>query len=261
LIILHLKKDERLETKGKYNCNFYEFVDNIEEFKNKKFIKNMLIYYENVKNKNKTKNEMIVLKEVYNICITSINIFRPLIASWIFSLYKPTKVLDFCMGWGGRFIGASLIPCIKSYIGIEINRVGLETPYKKMSEFIFEEGSEIIPTFIFEDALNVDYSVLDYDMVLTSPPYYEIEKYPNNHKYLSKNDMDNNFYKPLIEKTYRGLREGGIYAINVNEEIYKRCCVPVLGECITKHILKKSKRHNEYTEFIYVWGASPLPPP
>jgi hypothetical protein len=52
---------ERLKTKGKYNVNFYEFVANIEHFKTKKFINNMLTYYENIKNKNKTKNNYIVL--------------------------------------------------------------------------------------------------------------------------------------------------------------------------------------------------------
>ena len=35
---------QRLETRGKYNVNFYEFVANIDEFKKKKFIQNMLTY-------------------------------------------------------------------------------------------------------------------------------------------------------------------------------------------------------------------------
>jgi hypothetical protein len=33
---------ERLKTKGKYNIDFYDFVFNIEEFKKKKYIQNML---------------------------------------------------------------------------------------------------------------------------------------------------------------------------------------------------------------------------
>ena len=61
--------EERLRTRSKYNIHFYDFVNQIDVFKEKKFIRNMLKYYEEVKNKNKTKNEYIVLKEVYNICI------------------------------------------------------------------------------------------------------------------------------------------------------------------------------------------------
>ena len=60
---------QRLETKGKYDTNFFEFLQNIEEFKKKKFIQTMLTYYKEVKNKNNTKNEYIVYKEVYNICV------------------------------------------------------------------------------------------------------------------------------------------------------------------------------------------------
>ena len=56
---------QRLETKGKYDTSFFEFIENIEEFKKKKFIQTMLTYYKDVKNKNNTKNEYIVLKEVY----------------------------------------------------------------------------------------------------------------------------------------------------------------------------------------------------
>ena len=47
---------QRLETKGKYDINFFEFIQNIEEFKKKKFIQTMLTYYKDVKNKNNTKN-------------------------------------------------------------------------------------------------------------------------------------------------------------------------------------------------------------
>jgi len=125
---------ERLKTKGKYNVNFYEFVANIEHFKNKKFINNMLTYYENIKNKNKTKNNYIVLKEVYNICISAINIIRPLVYMEIYSKYKPTCILDFCAGWGGALVAASVLN-IHNYIGIEIN-YNLKKPYQNMINYL-----------------------------------------------------------------------------------------------------------------------------
>ena len=56
---------QRLETKGKYNINFYEFIVNLDEFKKKKFIQTMLTYYKDVKNKNNTKTEYTVLKDLY----------------------------------------------------------------------------------------------------------------------------------------------------------------------------------------------------
>ena len=241
---------ERLKTKGKYNMNFFEFIANIETFKNKKFINNMLTYYETVKNKNKKKNNHVVLKEVYNICISAINIIRPLVYMEIYSKYKPNCILDFCAGWGGAVVAASALN-INHYIGIEIN-YNLKTPYEKMVNYLKTKSTTNI-TMIFDDALNVDYSSLNYDFVFTSPPYYFIQKYENNVIYKNKNDMNVNFYIPIFTKTYDGLKNGGHYIINVCREVYDNVLVKLFGSAHEMYPYKKSKRQNDYNEMVYVW--------
>jgi 16S rRNA G966 N2-methylase RsmD len=241
---------ERLHTKGKYNINYFEFIANIEEFKKKKFIENMLKYYDNVKNKKNTKNKYIVWKETYNICISAINIFRPIFAMEIYDKYKSVKVLDFCAGWGGRTIGACALN-VKNYTGIEINS-SLKVPYQELKNFMKNKSSTEI-NMIFDNALNIDYSLLDYDTVFTSPPYYFLEKYENNIEYKSKTEMNTEFYKPLIEKTYKYLKNEGYYILNINKEIYETVCIKLLGHANDIFSLKKSKRQNEYTEYVYVW--------
>ena len=241
---------ERLNTKGKYDINFFEFIANIDEFKKKKFIANMLKYYEDVKNKNKTKNNYTVLKEVYNICISAINIFRPLVAIEMYVKYKPTSILDFTCGWGGRLVGACALN-IPNYIGIDIN-TNLLKPYLEMKSFFNNISATNVDIF-FENALEFDYSKITYDMVLTSPPYYFLEKYSNNERYDSKNEMKNKFYIPLFSNTYKYLQEGGHYCLNINKEIYEDICIPLLGIATDIISLKKSKRQNNYEEFIYVW--------
>ena len=47
-IVDYFTFSQRLCTKGKYNVNFFEFIANIEYFKQKKFIQNMMEYYNNV---------------------------------------------------------------------------------------------------------------------------------------------------------------------------------------------------------------------
>jgi hypothetical protein len=241
---------ERLNTKGKYDINFFEFVTNINEFKKKKFINNMLKYYEDVKNKNKTKNEYVVLKEVYNICISAINIFRPLVAMEIYVKYKPKCILDFTCGWGGRLVGACALN-IPNYIGIDIN-TNLVNPYLEMKDF-FKNISETNVDIFFENAVDFDYSKIKYDMVLTSPPYYFLEKYPNNENYSSKTEMKNKFYIPVISNTYKYLQKGGYYCLNINKEIYEDICIGLLGIATDIIPFKKSKRQNDYEEFIYIW--------
>jgi hypothetical protein len=241
---------QRLETRGKYNVNFYEFVANIETFKEKKFIQNMLTYYKEVKNKNNTKTEYTVLKEVYNICISAINIMRPLNCMEIFTRFNAKRVLNFCAGWGGSTVAAAALN-LEAHYGVEIN-CDLTVPYDKMVPYLKTKSQTDFRVFIC-DAATFDYSTLIYDTVFTSPPYYFIEKYANNPVYISKTVMDEKFYIPVFSKTYASLQKGGHYIINVCKEVYDRVLVKLFGEAHITFSLKKSKRQNEYTEMVYVW--------
>jgi hypothetical protein len=241
---------QRLETKGKYNTSFFEFLENIEEFKKKKYIQTMLTYYETVKNKNKTKNEFIVYKEVYNICISAINIMRPLNCMEIYTKYNAKKVLNFCAGWGGSTVAASALG-LESHHGIDVN-TSLSEPYKSLIEYLATKSSTKNHIHI-GDAVLVDYSKIEYDTVFSSPPYYFIEKYENNTIYASKKEMNEKFYKPLFSKTYYGLQTGGYYIINICKEVYDTVLQKLLGEAIEVFPFKKSKRQNNYTEMVYVW--------
>lgn len=241
---------QRLHTRGKYNINYFEFIANIDFFKKKKFIQNMIIYYENVKNKNKQKNQYIVWKEIYNICISAINIIRPLVYMEIYDRFKPISILDFCAGWGGAAVAASALN-IPNYTGIEINH-HLEKPYQELKTFLSSHSTTNVD-MRFQNALEVDYSLINYDLVFTSPPYYFIQKYENNTIYKSKEEMDEFFYKPIFTKTYQNLKKGGHYILNVNREVYERVCISVLGEAQEIFPYKKSKRQNNYKEIVYIW--------
>ena len=244
---------QRLETKGKYDTNFFEFLENIEEFKKKKFIQTMLKYYKDIKNKNRTKNEYIVYKEVYNICISAINIMRPLNCMEIYTKYNAKRVLNFCAGWGGSTVAASALN-LDAFYGIEIN-TDLKDPYDNMVSYLKTKSATFFDIQIC-DAVCVDYSKMSYDTVFSSPPYYFLEKYANNVKYESKKDMDEKFYKPLFNKTYNGLLIGGHYIINICKEVYDNVLKELLGEAHDIFPLKKSKRQNNYTEMVYVWIKS-----
>jgi hypothetical protein len=243
---------ERLETRGKYNINFYDFITNIEEFKKKKFIQTMLTYYETTKNARGLKNEYVVLKEVYNICISAINIFRPLIAVEVYQRFKPTRILDLSAGLGGRAVGAAV--CNISYFGIDIN-TGLHDPYNKMSAFLNSNSNTNLINLSIADAVTFDYSTIlhGYDMVFTSPPYYFIEKYSHNESYASKDEMDQKFYIPTFSNTFKHLLPGGHFVLNVNKEIYERVCLALFGPAEQIMNCKKSKRQNDYREMIYIW--------
>jgi 16S rRNA G966 N2-methylase RsmD len=241
---------QRLETKGKYDASFFDFLQSLEEFKKKKFIQTMLSYYAEVKNKNGQKNDFIVLKEVYNICISAINIMRPLNCMEIYVKYKGTRVLNFCAGWGGSLVAAAALG-LDTYYGVEIN-ADLKEPYNEMVKYLATKSQTKMDIRI-ENALDVDYTTMNYDLVFASPPYYSLEKYPHNAKYESKREMDDKFYKPLFQMTYNGLQIGGHYIINVCKEVYEKVLKELLGPAHESFPLKKSKRQNDYTEMVYVY--------
>jgi tRNA1(Val) A37 N6-methylase TrmN6 len=246
---------ERLETRGKYNVNYFEFLTNLDTFREKKFIQTMLKYYEDVKNKNNTKHEYKVLKEVYNICISAINIMRPVNCMEIYTRYNAKKVLNFCAGWGGSMVAASALN-LNAYYGIEINN-NLKEPYTNMVSYL-QTKSDTKLNMYFCNALDFDYSQIEYDTVFSSPPYYFIEKYPNNISYNSKKEMDEKFYKPIFSKTFLHLKKGGVYIINICKEVYDNVLKNLLGEANEIFPLKKSKRQNNYTEMVYVWLKNEL---
>ena len=241
---------ERLETKGKYDVNFFEFLVNLESFREKKYIQTMLKYYEDVKNKNNTKHEYKVLKEVYNICISAINIMRPLNCMEIYTRFNAKRVLNFCAGWGGSTVAASALN-LEAWYGIEIN-IDLKESYDNMISYLGTKSNTKF-SIHFGDAVDFDYTKIDYDTVFSSPPYYFIEKYANNIGYKSKKDMDEKFYKPVFSKTFLHLKKGGHFVINVCKEVYDNVLKNLFGEAHICFPLKKSKRQNNYTEMVYVW--------
>ena len=241
---------QRLETKGKYDVNYFEFLAKLDSFREKKFIQTMLKYYEDVKNKNKTKHEYKVLKEVYNICISAINIMRPLNCMEIYTRYNAKKVLNFCAGWGGSTVAASVLN-LEAWYGVEIN-CDLKEPYDNMISYLKTKSATDLRIY-FGDAVDFDYSTIDYDTVFASPPYYFLEKYANNVGYKSKKEMDDKFYKPVFTKTFAHLKSGGYYIINICKEVYDNVLKNLLGDADETFPLKKSKRQNNYTEMVYVW--------
>ena len=245
---------ERLNTKGHVGIDFYTFWYNRTYFAKIGYVKKMLDYY-----RSRDIAEIRKWKYIFNLYFSSISIFRPVMAMEVYCKYTPKiAILDPTMGWGGRLIGACALNLPK-YIGIDSNQY-LSEPYRKMMDFVANKTETKIKVF-FQDALTVDYSQMKYDMVFTSPPYYNIEVYRKRGKGTS--DMDSKekwnteFYKPLFKKTWENMQTPGFYCLNIPSEIYEECCIPILGKYTRKISLKKQTRKksaaNNYSEYIYIW--------
>ena len=122
-------------------------------------------------------------------------------------------VLDPCSGWGSRMIGC-IAGGAERYVGFDTNR-DLEPIYNKMiSELNLGEKARMIMT----DCTDVDYSLYDYDMLLTSPPYYNTEVYAFSPIRSKEEWID--WYKTVITKWWDGLRSGGVMALAIPFSVY-----------------------------------------
>jgi hypothetical protein len=238
----------RLETIGIKGFNYFDFLQDTEYHK-KAYIKNLLDYQ-------KGDDKQVALYRVFKLHAGSIGLFKPLTAMELYSKFKPRSVLDPCMGWGGRLVGACALD-VPNYIGIDMNK-SLKEPYSRMTKLLKQLGTKTKIKLMFKDALKVDYSKLDYDMVLTSPPYYNVELYEGT-DVKTEEEWEQDFYIPLFSETYKHLKKGGHYALNIPKKLYERVCLDLFGPAKFKIPLKK-KAHpknkltkKEYNEYIYVW--------
>ena len=248
---------ERLHTKGHVGIDFYTFWYNRAYYKKVGYVQNMLKYYAKM---GRDVADIRVWKYIFNLYFSSITIFRPVMAMEVYCRFPcRIAVLDPTMGWGGRLVGACALDLPK-YIGIDANR-NLDPLYRKMCAFLQPRSKTSVELF-FQDALTVDYTQLKYDVVFTSPPYYNIEIYrkkaaspeeKQEKEKISKEEWNETFYKPLFEKTWAAMQSPGYYILNVPQEVYESSCIPILGKSQKKIELKKQKRANGYSEYIYVW--------
>jgi 16S rRNA G966 N2-methylase RsmD len=237
--------EQRIETIGNKGINFFQFVDDIENYKKKKYIQTLLTYCEN---HNRYKDSVIKkYYYCYGLCFGRINAFKITNALQIYNRYHPSiAVVDPFCGFGGRLVGA-MIKNI-NYIGIDLNK-DLEQGYLSLIKDFREKTTSKID-LLFQDSNSIDYSKYKYDMVFTSPPYENIEIY----KHMERKSIEewNKFYKEIFQKLWDSLEPNGTYIININEKIYIKILEPLFGPSMESILLKKSSK-NDYKEYIYIW--------
>lgn len=153
---------------------------------------------------------------IYFCCgLTKSTMYRPQMARLLCLNYKPSIVLDPCAGWGGRMLG--VVSTGANYIAFEPNTETF-TQLNKLAEFL---GIQDKVRLICDDALNMDnYDIPIVDMVLTSPPYFDVEIYTKQDTQSITNTPTyeswvQNFLDPLIEKCNNHLN--GVSCWNVGK--------------------------------------------
>jgi 16S rRNA G966 N2-methylase RsmD len=149
--------------------------------------------------------------------LTKNTMYRPQMSKMICDRYKPEIVLDPCAGWGGRMLGA--VASGAKYIAFEPNTKTFDG-LNRLAKFLDIQDKV---TLICDDALNMDnYDLPKVDLVLTSPPYFDLEIYTREDtQSITKHDnyqsWADNFLNPLISKCLSKLNSDGVSCWNVGK--------------------------------------------
>jgi len=152
--------------------------------------------------------------------------FRPSAAKIIYDLYQPETVLDFSMGWGDRILGAHASEYVRKYVGFDPNH-DLYKGYAEQIQHYQKIGTpmkfQLYPWGAEEREIQLQD---EFDLVFTSPPYFDKEKYNQSElqsykKYKEFNDWMENFLFRAIRLRTENLKSGGNLVINISD-IYTR---------------------------------------
>jgi len=240
-IIYSLFLQEMIETKrDKKNYKTIREMFEDEELKNK------LIDLAIKVNRRKKLNyvEPVDIYEVHRLCYGSINTFKACQVKSIIKNFGGTHLLDPTAGWGGRLLGS--VSSGLKYTGIDTN-INLKEGYDKLIEIA--GGGEMI----WDSCLNVDFSNIDYDLVLTSPPYLNLEKYNNMELWNNNEAYYKDFLIPLIDRLTTNIKRGGKVCINISDYMYKDYLKYGGVECIECQNLNQQLGGKKNKELIYIW--------
>jgi 16S rRNA G966 N2-methylase RsmD len=145
----------------------------------------------------------------------SVTKYRTVTTKAIVQYYKAQKVLDPCAGWGGRMLGS--LAAGASYVGCEP-----DPNTAKGLKGILEDAA--IPQAVRSKARILDKPAEialpqlaeseKFDLVLTSPPYFNLELYTagdqSTVRYKTWEEWTEKWLKPVILGCLARLKEGGV---------------------------------------------------
>lgn len=206
--------------------------------------------------------------ECFRINLGSVVMFKATTAKYLYKKYKAKSVLDPTAGWGGRMLGAWSLGI--DYTGCDTN-IEMTQAYDNMIAFLNAEtgfdnalfavdnGAKL--NMIWDSCLNVDFSKLDYDFVLTSPPYVNLELYEHMTPWETDQAFYELFFIPLWQKCVDNIKKGGHVCFNISPKMYADALKFGLTPCDEEEDLLQQmgqkantlKAGKKKQDKIYIW--------
>jgi hypothetical protein len=174
-------------------------------------LKSIFLYGDRVKDRNKNTLETVSSMYGYREC----NSFNPIIIinfiKRYFKEWKNIDLLDPSMGWGDRLLGCLSLG-INSYTGFDPN-IKLHPCYDEISKLSTYTKTKFFPDKFSRNKLNALF-----DIVFTSPPFFNIEIYQ-----FSEEDVSGSYdkwlkdmYTPYLEDMVKSVKNNGYIGVYID---------------------------------------------
>lgn len=139
--------------------------------------------------------------------LASVTKYRAGLSKHLVKRYEATRVLDPCIGWGGRMLGA--LAAGATYVGCEpdpktfAGLQGILADIEREADLYHEPAETRLPQIPSASV----------DMILTSPPYYTLELYTGGDQSVKDgmtwDEWVTTWLRPVVHEALRCLRPGG----------------------------------------------------
>jgi SAM-dependent methyltransferase len=143
---------------------------------------------------------------VFSCGLASVTKYRATMAKYIVRTHGAVSVLDPCIGWGGRMIGA--LAAGAAYTGCDPDPNTFRGLQGILSDIHKDANIHCLPAEDFVRTL----PSASFDMVLTSPPYYNLELYTAGEQSTLARTWDEwvrEWLRPVIQQCLRCLKPTG----------------------------------------------------
>jgi hypothetical protein len=147
--------------------------------------------------------------------------FNTTVMMALLKLFKPNRFLDPSAGWGDRLISAIAYGC--EYTGVDPSECMNPIYHNIIQELVpsdKRDNYKIIQNGFESTRIEPNY----YDLVFTSPPFFDFEVYEKTQNQAQSIEKFNTlelwlkgFLLPLTEKSYNALKIGGDFGIYISD--------------------------------------------
>lgn len=147
--------------------------------------------------------------------ITAPSHFKPCAAASIINHFNPKTVIDPTIGWGGRTLGSLVCSSVKEFVGIDLQEDSVKST--ALMHNTLGDLTRVKAKFMNGDCIKLmDDFNNEFDLILTSPPFWNLEQYPGVSISGALDVWVQEFIIPFAHKCRKVLKNNGHLALHAD---------------------------------------------